>query len=255
MTRRRRAGRPRAERGRWLSHRRRQCRLGVAAASDAAAAIDLSARSTSMQRRGRTAASSIELSVEVEALGDIGVARSEPPPRRPKVSAKSRGNYRRNHRRRRIGADDAAVRAKSKSATTSNPARGSKLARTSTPSDTSESPKATTSAATEGLTEVASADTAAIDDDAAVGASSRSERRLEREPCSPAPRRTFVAYEHDPHAATITHVDIESDPGRCHGRGGSPHLRRAAARSRRTRGANARTPPSKPASSKCPSSA
>lgn len=72
-----------------------------------------------------------------------------------------------------------------------------------------EMPEAAASAATEGLTEVASASLAATDHDAVSAPTSASSREESDE----ARAEELVAYEHDPHAATITHVDIESDPG------------------------------------------
>ncbi|MEJ0039816.1 MAG: SMC-Scp complex subunit ScpB [Gammaproteobacteria bacterium] len=59
-----------------------------------------------------------------------------------------------------------------------------------------------TSAAAEDLTEVATADAAATRDDAP------SEPLVELVSDEP-----FVAYEHELHSVTITHVDVESDPG------------------------------------------
>jgi segregation and condensation protein B len=58
------------------------------------------------------------------------------------------------------------------------------------------------SVATDDVAEGAGGETAAIPEDAVA------------EPTdAPSPEPALVAYEHDPHAATITHVDIESDAG------------------------------------------
>ena len=62
-------------------------------------------------------------------------------------------------------------------------------------------PNSDASAAPESLSEVATAHTAATPDDAVA-----------EQPSVPASPEEFVAYEHDPHSVTITHVDIESDP-------------------------------------------
>jgi segregation and condensation protein B len=66
------------------------------------------------------------------------------------------------------------------------------------------------SAATEGLTEAATPDTAATHDDAVAELVASSDN-AESEPLVALPTEELVAYEHDPHSVTITHVDIESD--------------------------------------------
>jgi hypothetical protein len=86
------------------------------------------------------------------------------------------------------------------------------------------------SAATEGLPEVAAANTAATTADAVAELALNGDDASAPEAAAPAATdgltdshdteiepdldasEAFVAYEHDPHAATITHVDIESDP-------------------------------------------
>ena len=93
--------------------------------------------------------------------------------------------------------DDSAAAAASADATVETATSENAEAATS---DNVE-PNSDASAAPESLSEVATAHTAATPDDAVA-----------EQPSVPASPEEFVAYEHDPHSVTITHVDIESDP-------------------------------------------